>query len=606
MGKSNRIRNDRANTTLTSVKPRNKKGMPSWALNLITIVVTVLILASVAISLLGSNGVFMRMQTAVKSDHFRVDANMMNYYFKTQYNSFVSENSSYLQYYGLDTGKSLKEQYVNGSDEADGTWFDYMMQQTTAQVEEILVYCEEAYARDIELDDEDKAKIDEELEMYKTYASMYGYTTNVYVSNMYGKGMKLSDVRNALELSTLASKCSAAIGEELEGTIAASDVDAEYAANKLDYDLVDYSSYTITVKYDDVVKEVLGKDNYTDDEAKAKEAEIIEAYKAKIATAKSNASLLAASADRGTFEAFASQFIVEDLFNTNYDDAIKDSEVPEADMPVEEDENAIRSALISFITGKIKSGEHLDENSVVVDGKVVNTEITVKDTYAEVIKEMAHDIADSAKDKLEATYTVGAKYSDTDDALVWAFEEGRKENERKTFEEGDGADGAELAASADELDTFTVKAYLLVKPQYRSELLTRNLGLMVFATAEEAEAALAKLYEGITVEDFEAISNELGGQFTNYENYTKGSMGVEAFDAWLYGEDVKAGSFTAEVITLSESSFAVAVYYADGDAEWYVSVKSALFTEKYEALDAEVKAKYTVEKKDSVIAKIDG
>ena len=275
-------------------------------------------------------------------------------------------------------------------------------------------------------------------------------------------------------------------------------------------------------------------------------------------------------------------------------------------MPGGEDEKAIRSALISFITGKIKSGEHLDENSVVVDGKVVNTEITVKDTYAEVIKEMAHDIADSAKDKLEATYTVGAKYSDTDDALVWAFEEGRKENERKTFEEGDGADGAELAASADELDTFTVKAYLLVKPQYRSELLTRDLGLMVFATAEEAEAAIAKLYEGITVEDFEAISNELGGQFTNYENYTKGSMGVEAFDAWLYGEDVKAGSFTAEVITLSESSFAVAVYYADGDAEWYVSVKSALFTEKYEALDAEVKAKYTVEKKDSVIAKIDG
>lgn len=606
MGKSNRIRNDRANTTLTGVAPRKKNGMPSWALNLITIVVTVLILASVAISLLASNGVFGRMQTAVKSEHFRVDANMMNYYFKTQYNSFVSENSSYLSYYGLDTGKSLKEQYVNGSDEADGTWFDYMMEQTSAQVEEILVYCEEAYARDIELDDDDKAKIDEELEMYKTYASMYGYTTNLYISNMYGKGMKLSDVRNALELSTLASKCSEEIGEELEATIADTDIDAEYSANKLDYDLVDYSSYTFTVKYEDVVAEVLGKDNYTDDEAKAKEAEIIEAYKKKITTAKNNANLLAASANQGTFEAFASQFIVEDLFDSNYEAALKDSEVAEADQPSDEDETKIRDALVALITENLKSGEHFDESSVIVDGKVAKTEITVKDTYAELLKDICHDIADSAKDKLQATFTKGAKYSDTDDALVWAFEEGRKENERKTFEEGDGADGAELATSADELSSFTVKAYLLVTPQYKSETPTRDLGLMVFSTEDEAKAAIEKLYEGITLEDFEAICDELGGKFTDYENYTAGSMGVEAFDTWLYAEDVKVGSFTAEVISLNESSFAVAVYYGDGDAEWYVSVKSALFTEKYEALDAEIKDKYTVEKKDSVIAKIDG
>ena len=119
-------------------------------------------------------------------------------------------------------------------------------------------------------------------------------------------------------------------------------------------------------------------------------------------------------------------------------------------------------------------------------------------------------------------------------------------------------------------------------------------------------AALAKLYEGITIADFEAIADELGGQFTDYENYSKGSMGVDAFDTWLFADDVKVGSVTAEVIALSESSYAVAVYYADGDAEWYVSVKSALFTEKYEAFDAQVKEKYTIEKKDSVIAKIDG
>ena len=189
MGKSNRIRNDRASATLAGVKPHKKsQGMPSWAINLITIVITAVILFSVVFSLLSANGVFTRMQTAMKSDNFRVDRNMMNYFFKTQYSSFVSENSSYLSYYGLDTSVSLKDQYVDTNDESQGTWFDYMMEQTKLQVEEMLVYCEEAEARGIKLDDADKDAIDAELEMYKTYAGTYGYTTNAYVANIYGKG----------------------------------------------------------------------------------------------------------------------------------------------------------------------------------------------------------------------------------------------------------------------------------------------------------------------------------------------------------------------------------------------------------------------------------
>ena len=125
MGKSNRIRNAKASATIAGIKtPAKKQGMPSWALNLITILIAAVILFSVAFSLLTANGVFTRMQTAVKSDNFRVNANMMTYYFKTQYSSFVSENSSYLSYYGLDTSISLKDQYVDTNDESQGTWFD--------------------------------------------------------------------------------------------------------------------------------------------------------------------------------------------------------------------------------------------------------------------------------------------------------------------------------------------------------------------------------------------------------------------------------------------------------------------------------------------------
>ena len=186
MGKSNRIRTQKANATLASVKPTKKsQGMPSWAINLITIAVTVVIFASVILSVLSSNGVFMRMQTAMKTENFKVNGNMMAYYFQTQYQNFVSENSSYLTYLGLNTGAPLKDQiYSTDTNGASITWFDSLMDQTEAQVKELLVFCEEAHKRGIELDETDMANIDAEIEMYKLYAEVYGYTTNSYISKV--------------------------------------------------------------------------------------------------------------------------------------------------------------------------------------------------------------------------------------------------------------------------------------------------------------------------------------------------------------------------------------------------------------------------------------
>ena len=221
MGKSNRIRNTRASETLFggAAAPKQKKEMPSWALNAIPITFIVLLVVAVALLFMSSFGVFGRMQTVMKSDNYRVTQNMMNYYFQSQYSSFVSENSAYLSYYGLDTGKPLKDQTY--STDASGnvtTWFDTMMNSTIDQVEEILIYCEAADALGVKLEDEDMKAIEDELYMYEIYGQLYGTDKNAYISMMYGKGMRESDIRKALELSTLASKCSSLIGDEiLEG-----------------------------------------------------------------------------------------------------------------------------------------------------------------------------------------------------------------------------------------------------------------------------------------------------------------------------------------------------------------------------------------------------
>ena len=223
MGKSNRIRNKKASAAISmGVAPKNKKknGMPSWALNLITIAVAVVIFASVAVSLLVSNGVFSRMQTAAKSDNFRVDGNMMQYFYNTQYSTFVSQNQSYLTYYGIDTGASLKDQPMDKNKPEAGTWFDHILTLTKSYVTEMLAYCEEAEARGIKLDDEDRHEIEHAIEDIEYYATLYGYTnTNNYISALYGNGMKMKDLRKAMELDTLATKCAKLVGDEIKATI---------------------------------------------------------------------------------------------------------------------------------------------------------------------------------------------------------------------------------------------------------------------------------------------------------------------------------------------------------------------------------------------------
>ncbi len=597
MGKSNRIRNDRAHATLAGVKPHKKKqGMPSWALNLITIAVAAVILFSVVFSLMNANGVFTRMQTAMKSDNFRVDANMMNYFFKTQYSSFVSQNSSYLSYYGLDTSLSLKDQYVDTNDESQGTWFDYMMGQTETQVEEMLIYCEEAEARGIELDDEDMEAIDSELEMYKTYAEMYGYTTNAYVANVYGKGMKIKDIKNALELSALASKCSAEIGAELEEGISDEDIDNEYAENGLDYDVIDMLTYAFDVTYEDAKAEC------PDD---ATEETIVAKYKEMVADAKAKAAALAAITDKTEFENKITEYVVESVWDDTYEDDIKSSDVADDKLPNETDTAAIREKLIAHIVDLIKNDKDFDADAIVTDNKVLG-EVAVDETYATAIKDMAEGIYDTAVTEVEACFTESVSYTDSDDAIEWAFEDGRKAGDAKTFETGDGADGAEISDKADELKSFSVSVNYIVKAQYRDETLSKNVGIMIFTSTEDAATAIEKLSEGMTIEEFEDICNELGGKFRDYENYTKGTLGVSAFDTWLYGDGVEVGSYTTSAITFEETSFAVAFYYEDGEPQWKVTVKNAIFTERYQELDTELTEKYTVTVKDKVLAKIDG
>ena len=631
MGKSNRIRNNRASDTLFggAAAPKQKKEMPSWALNALPITFAVLLVVAVALLFMSSFGVFGRMQTAMKSENFRVSQNMMNYYFQSQYSSFVENNKAYLSYYGLDTGKPLKDQ-TYGTD-ADGnvtTWFDTMMDSTVEQVKEILVYCEEAEARGITLDEEDMKAIEDELYMYDLYGQLYGTDKNAYISMMYGKGMRESDIKKALELSALASKCSSLIGDEILDGITDEHIIKEYETNTDEYDQVDYIYYTFDVAFTDA-KNALART--------ATDAEKIAKYKEMIEEAKARAEEWAAIKDEAVLKDTILKYVGETVFEDTYKDFMEKETVAEDKMVITAE--ILKEKLVAAVFNAIKEDAEFVIESVEAKGDeeaktgIMNTtkdgettkyfvfETEVDKTFYEAFKKYAKDIFDDVETEYDACFVEGAKFSDTNDALEWAFEDGRVVGDTKTFDKGDGAGTNAVSDKVSELKSFSITVYRLTKTQHKDETVSKNVGIMIFSSKTDAEKAAEKLAAlgEITKEKFEEICTEFNGQYTDYENYTKGSFGVAAFDTWLYGDDIKVGAFTAKdkVITLTStssssstttsSSYAVAWYYGDGDMQWEITVKTALFNDGYEASDKALKDKHTVSEPDmKVINKIDG
>ena len=631
MGKSNRIRNNRASETLFggAAAPKQKKEMPSWALNALPITFAVLLVVAVALLFMSSFGVFGRVQTAMESENFRVSQNMMNYYFQSQYSSFVENNKAYLSYYGLDTGKSLKDQTY--STDADGnvtTWFDNMMNSTVEQVKEILVYCEEAEARGITLDEEDMKAIEDELYMYDIYGQLYGTDKNAYISMMYGKGMRESDIKKALELSALASKCSSLIGDEILDGITDEHIIKEYETNTDEYDQVDYIYYTFDVAFTDA-KNALA--------STATDAEKIAKYKEMIEEAKARAEEWAAIKDEAVLKDTILKYVGETVFEDTYKDFMEKEKVAEDKMVITAE--ILKEKLVAAVFNAIKEDAEFVIESVEAKGDeeaktgIMNTtkdgettkyfvfETEVDKTFYDAFKKYAGELFDDVETEYDACFVEGAKFSDTNDALEWAFEDGRVVGETKTFDKGDGAGTNAVSDKVSELKSFSITVYRLTKTQHKDETVSKNVGIMIFSSKTDAEKAAEKLAAlgEITKEKFEEICTEFNGQYTDYENYTKGSFGVAAFDTWLYGDDIKVGAFTAKdkVITLTStssssstttsSSYAVAWYYGDGDMQWEITVKTALFNEGYEASDKALKDKHTVSEPDmKVINKIDG
>ena len=610
-------------------KSRGSSGIPNWLLSTLVILVVVAVLATCLGTVVASSGVAMRLSTAVSVDNYKIDGNMMSYFFQTTYMNFANNYSSYMSYLSLDQYSSLKDQQFNpeGSYDAaflgefSGTWFDYFMSQTKDSVKNLLIYCKEADKLGITLTDEDQATIDTELEtLLINIRSSYGagLSDATCIANVYGNGVSKSDVRKAMELSTLASKVAQKISDDIEGAITDERINSTYDSNKLDYNLVDYFSYTFDVYYDDVVAEKFGDEKKVADLTADEKADVLILYKEKIAAAHASAKELATKTTLADFQAWVVNYAANDLYNDTFDSAM--SKVTSEQKPSEENLATIKAKTIEAVIKEVNEGKTEAAEDVVTteaDGKKTYTlyEISVSSEFAEAAKTLKTKLftsVASAKDKglsEKVNYIAPDSDGNKDDLSEWAFNADRKVNDVTNIETGDGAN--EAASVEAKTERFSAEVVIMVKTVYRDETLSRNFAYMLFTKEDAAKKAIEALdaTEGLDKDKFLKVAadeNNAAAASTYLEDCVIGTMQSDALDDWLYSAN--AGEYTKTAISMSDGSFLVALYVSEGETHaWEYDVKVNIYNDDYTAYEERMHTDFgsSIVFNDKVINKVD-
>ena len=608
MGKSNRIKVNKANhSTATLGDYKKSNGMPNWAINLIAVCVTLAILLGALALAITSNGTILRMRTAVRSDHFRVNGKTMTYFVNETYQNFLTTYSSYLSNLSLDTSKPLDEQMVGDTSvketvydssvcgDFQGTWEEFFVSQAEENVKNYLLYCEIAYSLGLELGETEKQNIDNAILELEAAATQYNYPLNAYITMCFGQGVKEKDIRNALEIKELYSMAYYALGDKLAQEISDDRIHDAYAQDSTKYNRIDYSFYSFRVDYADVSKEV------KEANANATAEQILEEYKKQIADAKAKAEALLAT---GSIEEFE-KHLLTDLAAETYDEKMKTKTLPSEGKPNADDLNRIRDGIVAQAVKELMEKTE-STDAVKQDGeKYVGYGVEMSKEWADAFNSLKLLVDDMLANNLENYVIDKSVYKDSDSFCTWAFDDARKVDDTYKNLTGDGSDAD--AEIKNEKGYFRADVYRLRSKQYKDTDKTHDISVMLFSSEKDAQAAIEALQAAGTVDMdvFNRVATEKNASTNDtIENYVEGDMNNVDFDAWIFKSDRKVGDYTDKPIKLSDASYAVLFYVAEGDETWFVSVKDALLTDDFSAYVENAKANTPIEMKANVLKKI--
>ena len=614
MGKSNRVRAEKSAASVLKVPAKKTKNNGSSKIYSIVIaLVAVFVVATIVLSSIASSGVLLRNTKAMKSKNYTITGSMFKYMVLSEYDSFLTNYSSYLSYFSLDTSKPLDDQaYGTGNETAflgqmasGATWLDFFVEPVKSQAEQILIYCELADEKGITLDDEDKANIDEAIALIEADALKSGYTLEVYVATLYGNGIKVKDLRKTMELSTLAGKAAEAVDEELLAGITADEVKAKYDANPKGYDVVEYVGYTIGVSLKTFAKDHLsGYDGKTDLTADQKN-QLKGPYGEKIKELKDKAESFT---EYKSAEEFIKDIIL-DVAKENFDSLYKTEALADADKIAEADLALVKDKMIESVIAEVNRGDDTTaDDTVEKDGTYSAYGINLTANASKAVDNVKKNLFTAVSSAKETYVVKKQKYDENSEFAKWAFEADRKACASKLIYSGDDFKGEELNTDN---GYFSADIYYIEAPQHPDTTLAKDVAYMTFATKDAAQKAIdaIKAGEKLTLERFEAVAKEQNAVSNGFfEDYLKGQVEYNGYEEWLYDENTLVGAYTQTPLAnaaTNATEYAIFFYVENGNEAWYIDVQNEIFVDDYQTYFSPLKEKYEVtELNDKVVAKL--
>ena len=607
-----------------TAKVQNKNSTNLWT-KVALIAVVVIFVASIALSTIVSSGVLLRSQDGFSSANYEINGTMLQYMFESQYQNFYSSYSSYLSYFTLDTSKDLRDQKFasstsSGIQEAlissaygddvytEGTWFDFFWDLTVKEAKQMLVFCEAAKAMGLELTAEDIATIDANIETLKSEAEYYGYKLNNYITLVFGKGVKKSDIRDVMELATLASKLSNQEAERILDEITDDEVKAYFEENKSNYLKADYYSFTFGASLE-------AKDS------KNPTAEELAAFEEAIATAKGHANAIASFETVEEIEDYMIEYWIDQYYDSYFatasSDLKKEGKVTDDDLDVKD---AVKEESKNRVITAVK-------DAIENETKVADLEAMGETGYEKVLTSTRDKLINQINTNIGAMLTKASAYSDSTEEKIWLFGEDRAAGDTKIFSSDDKKEDAE--ETTEQVTSFSTIVYRIEKPSYVQEDATKNFGHILISaesqmtehshedgsehTKEEEEAAdalakaeaeriLAEFKKGeMTKEAFDALAKDKNEDSEEYYENIKTGVMVSEIEDFIYSEDRAENDL--EVIK-STYGYHVTWFMGDGQAVWFVDSKNDYYNDCVEKWVEELEAATPITENSKIADKI--
>ena len=276
MGKGKRVRTQNAEERKAKKDAAIKKAAKERMYHRLTVCISVVLVAALLLGFiwfaflkdyLASRS--MHNAITMKTENREISAAQFNYFYTNTYMNYAT----YAQYYQLNTELPLKDQPYTNSEIEGYSWHDKIVDDTKTAVRELLVLCEVANARNITLTEDEIKNIDASIETLKSTAQQQNMSFKKFVENYYGIYITEDDIRECMEMQTLAGKAADVVLNE--PTYSDEQLKNELENNVEMYNFVDYRSIKISATYATTAsKDEIAK---AKEEAKAKAEAILNA-----------------------------------------------------------------------------------------------------------------------------------------------------------------------------------------------------------------------------------------------------------------------------------------------------------------------------------------